>query len=133
MVRGSALVIEDDILVAWSIMEYLEDYGFAPVVVTTTDNAASEAARTGAHSLIVCDLDLGPFSASGFEILEHIDPDEKVPTIIHSAIDPSIVTETLQLRRPRAVHLHKPANAAEFRLALASCLKDRPEGGNYVG
>jgi DNA-binding NtrC family response regulator len=128
MFRGSALVIEDDILVAWSIMEDLEDYGFAPVVVATTDNAASEAAHTAAYSLIVCDLDLGSISVSGFEILEDIDPEGKIPTLIYSAIDPSIVAGTLDQRRPRAVFLHKPASASEFRLALASCLEQRYKG-----
>jgi DNA-binding NtrC family response regulator len=128
MVRGSALVIEDEIFVAWSILEQLEDYGFAPVVVATTDNAASEAALTSAYSLIVCDLDLGSNSVSGFDILEDIDPEGKFPTVIYSAIDPSIVGGTLELRRPRAVFLHKPASASEFRLALACCLEQRNKG-----
>ena len=107
--KGPALVIEDDMLVAWSIKETLESGGFSPVVVATTDTSAAAVMKGGGLSLVVCDLDLGTISMGGWDILRAWDPDGHIPTLIHSAMDPDWVNQVLRKQRSKAKFLAKPA------------------------
>ncbi len=123
-----ALVVDDDVLIAWATESALGDMGFRRVVVATTGESAIEAARTNAFGLIVADLNLGPLSINGLELLARIDPDERVPTIVHTSYDNAEVTAEVARVRPRAARLIKPVTDRDMAAAIVAVLSDIPRG-----
>lgn len=121
-----ALIIEDEMIVAWAIKDILEGEGFDPVMVVTTDSAAVLAAEGSELSLVVCDLDLGNFSKNGLDTLDRIDPDTRTATVIYSGIEKGLVAETILARRPNAAMLNKPASVEEIREAIKQALSQIP-------
>lgn len=113
----AALIIEDDIVIAWCLREIVEDLGYRPVMVATTEHAAKLAGQSENLSLIVCDLDLGSISGTGFDVLESIDKDESIATVIHTGIDRRFVEDICKERRPKAIFLGKPAHEDQIRAA----------------
>lgn len=122
-----ALIIEDEMLIAWAMKDILEGEGFGPVMVVTTDSAAVLAADGSELSLLVCDLDLGKFSKNGLDTLDRIDPDRRTATVIYSGIEKGLVAETILARRPNAAMLNKPASVQEIREAIKQALSQIPE------
>lgn len=108
--RNQALVIEDDVFIAFAIEGLLLDAGFKNVIVATTDESAICAGKDGNIDLLVCDLGLGPYSANGIDVLESIDPTQSIPTLIYTAADRREVETALRGRRPNAGIIHKPAS-----------------------
>lgn len=129
---GAALIIEDDMLVAWETLDIVERMGFSPVMVATTGHAANLAAHSEDLALIVCDLDLGSISGTGFDVLERIDPDQRMPTVIYTGINRRIVDEVIKVRRPGSIILNKPADEHRLREAvtLATSAQALPSYGD---
>jgi DNA-binding NtrC family response regulator len=125
--KRKALLIEDEMLVAWSIKEVLEEGGFGPVYVATTDSSAKAACCDGDIDLIVCDLDLGPLSANGLAILRAVDPDETIPTLVYTAIDADLVERSVFENRPRATVLQKPVDEHRLVAIAQSMIEARSD------
>ena len=118
---GSALIIEDEMVIAWCLKDILERGGFSPVVVSSTDTSAAAVLDSSSLNLVVCDLDLGHLTAGGLEILVEHDPDEQIPTLIYSALDAPSVRKKLNHLRPSASFVSKPAGDAELlEIAIAT-------------
>lgn len=118
-----ALIVEDDAMIAWGVESVLRDLGLRNIVVAGSSTSARVAAARENLGLIVCDLNLGPLSANGFELLAAIDPSEQIPTIIHTAYSSSEVAETIVKCRPAALVVHKPATSVAMDQAVRACLK----------
>lgn len=124
--QAAALVIEDDALIAWAVENVVRDCGFAQVIVASTAESAMQAAAAAQLGLIVCDLNLGPLTVDGLQLLELIDPDEAVPTVIYTAYSVPEIERAMRERRPRASCLIKPTSdhvlAQTIREVLANPL-----------
>ena len=129
--RGiTALVVDDDVLIAWAVESVLDDLGVARVVVAASGESAIEAARTNDFGLIIVDLNLGPLSINGLELLEAIDHDERVPTIVHTSYDNIEVNGELERSRPRAARMIKPVTDRDMAAAIVTALTGRVTGHN---
>lgn len=118
------LIVEDDILIAWSVEAVAHDMGFKNVIVASTLESALEAVRFTKIGLIICDLNLGPLTADGVQLLNFIDHDEAIPTLIYTAYSGPELDTALSSTRPKALHLLKTASdpqiAAMIRVVLGS-------------
>lgn len=110
--QATALVIDDDMVVAWGIEEVLRDIGFGTVIVAGSDHSAEEAGRTARPDLIVCDLDLGDTSRHGVDLLQDIDPGSHVPTVLYTGYASENAVRMVARARPGTTILPKPASEA---------------------
>ena len=124
----AALIVDDDAMIAWGVEGILREVGLRNIVVAGSSTSARVAAERETFGLLVCDLNLGPFSANGCEVLAAIDPFEKIPTIIHTAYSSSEVAATIAKSRPAALVVHKPATSVQIRQAVHASL-ELPDSG----
>jgi CheY-like chemotaxis protein len=120
--QATALVIDDDMVVAWGIEEILRDIGFGTVIVAGSDHSAAQAARTGTPDLIVCDLDLGDTSKHGLELLSDLDPEQVVPTVLYTGYAGERTLRRVAQVRPGATVLPKPASDAALTATIMRSL-----------
>jgi CheY-like chemotaxis protein len=116
------LVIDDDLLIAWAVEEFLRRRGYRQVIVAASDAAALHAATSGPFDLIVSDVNLGTFSHHGLAVLRQIDPQESMPTVILTGYQSDELEPAIARYRPRAVLLRKPASDEDLSQAIASAL-----------
>ena len=122
------LIVEDDVLIAWGVEAALRGLGFDRIVIASTGGSAMEAAETTKFGLIVSDLNLGPLTVDGIQLLGMIDPDELIPTIVHTAYNTPDIIAALDRGRPRAHFLVKPALDALLAETVVRALQCEPSG-----
>lgn len=117
------LIVEDDVLIAWAVEGMLRDMGFSKIIIASTGESAMSAAEAEPLGLIFCDLNLGPLTVNGIELLDLIDPDEAIPTIVHTGYGGKEIDVALNRTRPKARRLVKPAGEAQLALAVRELLE----------
>jgi CheY-like chemotaxis protein len=98
--RGYALIIEDDSLMADVLTQHLEALGYGPVSIATTANEALAAVEVSAPALVLADISLAG-GESGLEIAQAIHRRRHVPLVFVSA-RPELASD-----EPRATVLDK--------------------------
>lgn len=99
-VRGHALIIEDDPLMADVLARHLEVLGYGPVSIATTTKEALAAVEIDAPALVLADISLAD-GESGLEIAQAIHRRRHVPLVFVSA-RPELASD-----EPRATVLAK--------------------------
>jgi CheY-like chemotaxis protein len=120
--QATALVIDDDMVVAWGLEEVLRDIGFGTVIVAGSDNSAQQAGTTIRPDLIVCDLDLGDTSKHGIELLHDLDPGSQVPTVLYTGYAGESTARLIEQARPGTTILPKPASEALLAATIIRAL-----------
>ena len=115
---ATALVIDDDMVVAWGVEEILRDVGFGTVIIAGSDQSATQAGKMARPDLIVCDLDLGDMSKHGLDLLKDIDPQEAVLTVLYTGYAGERTLRTVEQLRPSATVLPKPASDAALAATI---------------
>ena len=107
-----ALIIEDQLVIALMIQDYLEARGYGSFDIATTQAEAIHFAEQRCPDLITADdrLDHG----SGVQAIRHICRDMAIPVVFIVA-DPANVEMTL----PDAILLLKPFSNASLATAIA--------------
>jgi len=82
--RGYALIIEDDSLMADVLTRHLEVLGYGPVSIATTAKEALAAVEVSAPALVLADISLAD-GESGLEIAQAIHRRRHVPLVFVSA------------------------------------------------
>lgn len=118
------LIVEDDLLIAWSIEQIARDMGFDNVIVASTGESALQAVGSTKFGLIICDLNLGPLTVDGIQLLTLVDPDEIIPTLIYTAYRGRKIETALTSARPKAFRLLKPASEVQFTSMILTLLGD---------
>ncbi len=116
--RGSAgrdlhatpiLVVEDESMIAWMIVNVLEEAGFDSVAVAATGAQALDEARAHAPGLLVTDVNLGA-GADGVETALTICAARPAPVIFVTGYADDSMRQRIADTLPRAQILRKPVD-----------------------
>jgi CheY-like chemotaxis protein len=107
------LIIEDEFLVAMSIEDSLQAFGFTSFETAGTEASAISAAHSQAPDLITADVRLA--TGSGIAAIRAILEERPVPVVFITGN-----VETVQEEMPDAVVVQKPFHDEALRTAIAA-------------
>jgi len=113
-----ALIIEDEYLIAQSLRDMLETFGFTKFSFARSEDTAIVGANQPDIDLITADVRLLP--GDGVNAVEAICKDRDVPVLFITGY-----REELEQRKPDASVIQKPINEEELRTAIRRLLGDR--------
>lgn len=115
------LIVEDEILIAEHIKDYLLNFGFSHISMAHTKNTALEALSCMEIDLILLDLHLQQ-PKDGLEIARSIDKTKKCPYIFITAnVDVLIIQEAIQVNA--SGYITKPVKKTDLFAAIQLALK----------
>jgi len=113
-----ALIIEDDYLIAQSLRDMLETFGFTKFSFARSEDAAVMGANQPDIDLITADVRLLP--GDGVSAVEAICKDRDLPVLFITGY-----RDELEERKSEAVVIQKPVKEQELREAIGKLLGDR--------
>lgn len=115
------LIVEDEILIAEHIKDYLLSFGFSHISMAHTKKTALEALACLEIDLILLDLHLQQ-PKDGLDIARHIDETKKCPYIFITAnADVLIIQEAIQVNA--SGYITKPVKKTDLFAAIQLVLK----------
>ncbi len=115
------LIVEDEILIAEHIKDYLLSFGFSHISMAHTKKTALEAISFMEIDLILLDLHLQQ-PKDGLDIARHIDQTKKCPYIFITAnADVLIIQEAIQVNA--SGYITKPVKKTDLFAAIQLSLK----------
>jgi DNA-binding response OmpR family regulator len=118
-----ALIIEDDYLIARSLQDMLEPFGFTSFGFARSEDAAVAGAQEKTTHLITADVRLLP--GDGVRAVEAICKQREIPVIFITGYQ-----EELLERAPDAIVIQKPVKEEELAAAVGRALaRNDPDGG----
>ncbi|MFL6762474.1 MAG: response regulator [Sphingomicrobium sp.] len=120
--RVHALIIEDDYLIAQSLRDMLETFGFTKFSFARSEDAAVMGANQPDIDLITADVRLLP--GDGVSAVEAICTDRDLPVLFITGY-----RDELEERKSEAVVIQKPVKEQELREAIGKLLGDRFKAG----
>lgn len=117
------LIVEDEILIAEHIKDYLLSFGFSQISMAHTKKTALEAIACLETDLILLDLHLQQ-PKDGLDIARHIDQTKKCPYIFITAnADVLIIQEAIQVNA--SGYITKPVKKADLFATIQLVLKTK--------
>lgn len=116
-VLSRALIVEDEILVAWHLESLLEDLKLDVSGIVSNGSEAIERALSHDVDMIFMDVNLHG-DLDGIEIAERILARRKVPIVFVTAYADELVTSRIRSLLPDASVVNKPATFAAITSAL---------------
>jgi CheY-like chemotaxis protein len=116
-VVSRALIVEDEILVAWHLESLLEDLKLEVLGIVSNGSDALEKAASHDVDLIFMDVNLHG-DLDGIEIAERILARRKVPILFVTAYADEPVISRIRSLLPDAPVISKPATAAAITSAI---------------
>jgi DNA-binding response OmpR family regulator len=113
-----ALIIEDEYLIAQSLRDMLEGFGFTKFSFARSEDAAVVGANQPDIDLITADVRLLP--GDGVNAVEAICRERRLPVLFITGY-----REELEERKPDATVIQKPIKEGELREAIRKVLGDR--------
>lgn len=122
-VLSRALIVDDEILVAWHLESLLEDLKLDVLAIVSDGYHAIEKAISSDVDLVFMDVNLHG-DLDGIEIAEKILARRKVPILFVTAYADEAVLSRIRALLPNAPVISKPATPAAITAALRSILCD---------
>jgi CheY-like chemotaxis protein len=116
------LIVEDEVMVAWGLVETVHELGWKVCATVSTQEAAVEAASQLKPDAILMDYRLGE-GGDGLAAARRIREVADIPIIFCTAYVQWLNPEILSL--PRAQLLGKPVRPSSLRMALAWAIEIR--------
>jgi CheY-like chemotaxis protein len=114
--RPRLLIVEDEVMVAWGLVETVHELGWRVCATVRTQEAAVEAASQLKPDAILMDYRLGD-GGDGLAAARRIREATDIPIIFCTAYVAGLRPEILSL--PRAQLIAKPVRSSSLREALA--------------
>ena len=111
------LVIEDEMMIAWTLESMLEDMGFQQVVIASSGEQAIEESATISPGLIVSDINLGPAGMDGIAAVAAIRPFGIAVLFVSGYAGEESVTR-IGRDVPGARIVRKPISSVELRRTI---------------
>ncbi len=111
------LIVEDESMIAWMIVNILEEAGFEAVAVAANGAQALEEARVRAPRLVVSDVNLGK-GADGVETALAICKCQPAPVIFVTGYADDSMRQRIADTLPRAQILRKPVDPSALTRAV---------------
>lgn len=106
-----ALIIEDELLLAFSVQEALGQLGYSTFAIATSMAQAIEAAERQCPDLIVADHRIT--DGTGTEAVQRICSDRAIPVVFVTSSEPEVLA-----RLPEALVVPKPFTVSHLQTAV---------------
>lgn len=114
------LVIEDQVVIAWTLETMLEEMGFRHVTVTASGPEAIEMARHEEPGLIISDINLGDSRMDGVAASTAIAHQHGSAVVFITGFASADARDRIQRDLPTAGLLRKPITDGELRRAIVA-------------
>jgi DNA-binding response OmpR family regulator len=122
--RLRALIVEDELLVAWHLESLLEDLGHEVCSIAPSAEAALRDFRTLEPDIVFMDVNLGA-GPDGVETARRLRRETPVPIIFVTAYGSSQTRAAIHDAAPGSVIVSKPVSASDLHAAVEAALKTR--------
>jgi CheY-like chemotaxis protein len=119
-VRGRRVaIIEDELMVAWSMESTLDDLGYAVTATYSRGEAAIDRLDGASVDIILLDINLGPERLDGIETARRLRERTDARFVFISAYADAATVARVKAEIPGALLLRKPVATALLAAALA--------------
>lgn len=115
------LVVEDEMLIAWTLQEMVSDMGFADVRLARDHREALELAAERAPGLLICDVNLGS-GPDGIEAARAIRGARATPVVFITGYAGESVGARIEEAIGPALLMRKPIRPDQLAAALRQAL-----------
>lgn len=117
--QGRVAIIEDELMVAWSLESMLDDLGYAVDETFSRGEAALKRLDGEGVDVVLLDINLGPDCLDGIETARRLRERIKARIIFISAYADPATAARVKAEVPGALLLRKPVSSALLAAALA--------------
>jgi CheY-like chemotaxis protein len=116
-----ALIVDDELLVAWHLESLLEDLGYEVCDIAASADAAAAAFRSSEPDLVFMDVNLGS-GPNGIDAARVLLADRAVPIIFVTAYGDPTTRAAIAGVAPKSLVMSKPVTPLDLSRAIEAVL-----------
>ena len=121
---AAVLIVEDEVLIAWTLHDILSAMGFADVRMAPNATEAVQLAEERPPGLLICDVNLGP-GDDGVATAARILAGSATPVLFITGYAGDDIRARIALELPGAPLMRKPIESAPLSRCLREVFKRR--------